>query len=106
MSKINQLQNVNLGQLINKSRSGSNNKEINGQDGQKDFGSTIADFVEAVNNAQKQSAKEVSDVIQGKSDNLHQAMATMEEARLSFQLMLEIRNKVLESYQEVKRMQV
>ncbi len=37
---------------------------------------------------------------------LHQAMIAMEEASVSFQLMVEVRNKLLESYQELMRMQV
>ena len=45
-------------------------------------------------------------VINGESENLHEAMASLEEASLSFQLMLEIRNKLLESYKEVERMQI
>ena len=105
MPNINQLQKVNLGDLINQNKA-AQNKKPEESEGKKDFGQTITDFVNAVNNTQKQSAQETSDVIQGKSDNLHQAMATMEEARLSFQLMIEIRNKLMESYQEVQRMQV
>ena len=37
---------------------------------------------------------------------LHQVMIANEEASLSFQLMVEVRNKLLESYQELMRMQV
>ena len=37
---------------------------------------------------------------------LHQAMIAMEEANVSLQLMVEVRNKLLESYQELMRMQV
>jgi flagellar hook-basal body complex protein FliE len=37
---------------------------------------------------------------------LHQAMIAVEEASVSFQLMVEVRNKLLESYQELMRMQV
>ena len=37
---------------------------------------------------------------------LHQAMIAMEEASVSFQLMVEVRNKLLESYQELMRMQI
>lgn len=42
----------------------------------------------------------------GDVENLHQVMLRMEETRLSFQLMLQVRNRLLESYQEVMRMQV
>lgn len=103
MPKINQLQNVNLRDLVNKTTS-QKNEQL--KEGQKDFGQTISDFVNAVNESQKDASQKAQDVIQGKSDNLHQAMASMEEARLSFQLMIEIRNKLLESYQEIQRMQV
>lgn len=37
---------------------------------------------------------------------LHQAMISQEEASVSFQLMVEVRNRLLESYQELMRMQV
>jgi flagellar hook-basal body complex protein FliE len=37
---------------------------------------------------------------------LHKAMIAVEEASVSFQLMVEVRNKLLDSYQELMRMQV
>ncbi len=72
----------------------------------RDFGQTISDFIQAVNNKQISSQQQVADVIEGRSENLHQAMASLEEARLSFQLMIEIRNKLLESYKTLERMQI
>lgn len=42
----------------------------------------------------------------GDVGNLHQVMLRIEESRLSFQLMLQVRNRLLESYQDVMRMQV
>jgi len=38
--------------------------------------------------------------------NLHQAMISMQEASVSFSLMVEVRNKLVESYQELMRMQI
>lgn len=75
------------------------------KDGQS-FGDTLTDFLDVVNNNSKEAAQQVTDVVQGKSDNLAQAMMSMEESKLSFQLMIEIRTKLLESYQEISRMQV
>jgi flagellar hook-basal body complex protein FliE len=70
------------------------------------FADTIREFLSAVNETQKEGAKKVAEVIRGESESLAEAMSALEEARLSFQLMLEIRNKLLESYQEIQRMQI
>jgi flagellar hook-basal body complex protein FliE len=45
-------------------------------------------------------------VLSGQNVSLHQAMISMQEANVSFQLMVEVRNKLLESYQELMRMQI
>ena len=42
----------------------------------------------------------------GEVDNLHQVMISMEQAKLSFQLALQVRNRVLEAYQDILRMQI
>ena len=42
----------------------------------------------------------------GETNNLHQAMIAMQEASVAFSLMVEMRNKLVEGYQEVMRMQV
>jgi flagellar hook-basal body complex protein FliE len=42
----------------------------------------------------------------GQNVPLHQAVVAMEEANVSFQLMVEVRNRMLEAYQEIMRMQV
>ena len=42
----------------------------------------------------------------GEADNLHQVMINLEQAKLSFELVVQIRNKLLDAYQELMRMQV
>ena len=101
MSSINQLTSINFRELVQNKQTTKATAEKT-----KDFGETISDFLKAVNQNQKDSAQKVSDVIEGKSENLHEAMALLEESKLSFQLMLEIRNKLLDSYKEIERMQV
>ena len=51
-------------------------------------------------------AEETKKVLADKNENVHDAMVALEEASLSFQMMLEVRNRILESYQELKRTQV
>lgn len=104
MSTINQVTSVNLSDLIRNSSSRTQN--LNEQMKPRDFGETISDFIQAVNQQSRDSSQKVSDVIQGRSHNLHEAMASLEESGLSFKLMVEIRNKLLESYKEIERMPV
>jgi len=104
MSIINQVSAVNLSDLIRNSSSPS--QHLNEQMKTRDFGDTISDFIQAVNKQSKDSSQKVSDIIQGRSHNMHEAMASLEESGLSFKLMVEIRNKLLESYKEVERMPV
>ena len=58
--------------------------------------------------AQKQAAagSAVTGLLSGQNVSLHQAMISMEEANVSFQMMVEVRNRLLDSYQELMRMQI
>jgi flagellar hook-basal body complex protein FliE len=70
------------------------------------FAGALEKMVNEVNNKQIAASQSVHDLQSGKNASLHQTMISMEEASISFQLMVEVRNKVLESYQELMRMQV
>jgi flagellar hook-basal body complex protein FliE len=59
-----------------------------------------------VSSKQGVAAEAVSGLQAGQNVPLHQAVIAMEEANVSFQLMVEVRNKLLESYQELMRMQI
>ena len=59
-----------------------------------------------VNDKQAAAADAVAGLMSGKNVTLHQAMISMEEASVSFQMMVEVRNKLLDSYQELMRMQI
>ena len=63
-------------------------------------------MVEQVDAAMKAGRAKAHEVLAGESDNLHQSMIAMQEAGVSFNLMLEVRNKMMESYQELMRMSV
>ena len=63
-------------------------------------------MVESVDGAMKAGRAQANAVMTGESDNLHQSMIAMQEAGVAFNLMLEVRNKMMESYQELMRMQV
>ena len=70
------------------------------------FGEMVGNAVQQLNDLQRNSEAAAMDLSTGKSANLHGALVSMEEASLAMQLTLQVRNKVVESYQEVMRMQV
>ena len=70
------------------------------------FENMLSQFVGEVSARQSAGADAVHGLLSGKNVSLHQAMISMEEANLSFQMMVEVRNKILDSYQELMRMSV
>lgn len=69
-------------------------------------GRFFSELVSKVNDIQVQSDKSVQGLASGENKNLHEVMIAVEKASISFQFMSQVRNKALEAYQEVMRMQV
>lgn len=74
--------------------------------GRDAFAETLGNLVGEVGAKQSAAGDSVRGLITNQGVSLHQAMIAMEEASVSFQLMVEVRNKLLEGYQELMRMQV
>lgn len=70
------------------------------------FGQMMGQMVGEISAKQDAAGAALTGLLSGENVSLHQAMIAMEEASVSFQLMVEVRNKLLESYQELMRMQV
>ena len=70
------------------------------------FGNVLGNLISDVNAKQNVAMESVSGLQSGQGVPLHQAVIAMEEANVSFQLMVEVRNKLLDSYQELMRMQL
>jgi flagellar hook-basal body complex protein FliE len=70
------------------------------------FSNLLGNFVNEVNTQQTAAGDAISGLMAGKNVSLHQTMISMEEANVSFQMMVEVRNKLLDSYQELMRMQI
>ncbi len=70
------------------------------------FGTMLDGLVGAVAEKQAASADLTKKVLLGENDQLHQSVIAMQEASVAFTLMVEVRNKLVESYQELMRMQV
>lgn len=71
-----------------------------------DFGSHLKSALGEVTDLQQQANQAIEQLVgEGKGD-LQQTIVALEKADVSFRLMMQIRNKVLEAYQEIMRMQV
>ena len=80
--------------------------QVAGPQGGKAFSDFLGEMVAEVNAKQGAAADAAQGVLAGENVPLHSAMLAMEEASVSFQLMVEVRNKLMESYQELMRMQI
>jgi flagellar hook-basal body complex protein FliE len=70
------------------------------------FGAVLKDSILEVNKLQTDAGKAIENLAQGKVENVHEAMIAMEKASVSFNLMLEVKNKLMSAYDEMMRMQV
>jgi len=72
----------------------------------KPFSKMLIESIEKVNDLQKQADKSIDELVVGDNKDIVQTMITMEKADVSFRLMMQIRNKILQAYEEVMRTQV
>ncbi len=81
-------------------------QELKTPDSKESFGNMLTRAVNNVDQTLKESDQNVQDFIAGKTDNVHDVMISMQRAQISFQMMVEIRNKAIETYNEISRMQI
>ncbi|NCQ35573.1 flagellar hook-basal body complex protein FliE [bacterium] len=71
-----------------------------------DFAHKLQQAINEVGSLQDRREEMVTDMVAGGPTEVHDVMIAARESQLAFELMLETRNKLLEAYQEVMRMQV
>ena len=72
----------------------------------KSFADTLNDAIGAVDNLQKTSDKAAQNLATGRTDNVADVMIASEKADIALKLMVQVRNKIIDAYQEVMKMQV
>jgi flagellar hook-basal body complex protein FliE len=70
------------------------------------FSETLGQMVRGVSDLQTQAQEAAVALAAGQTVDMSQALVTIEEANISLQLALQIRNKLLEAYQDIMRMPV
>ena len=68
------------------------------------FGNVLKDMVKDVNELQGKAIDSVDALTRGEVQDLHQVMIQMSKAEIGFKFMMEVRNKLVEAYQEIMRM--
>lgn len=66
----------------------------------------LKDAIAQANDVQLQASHMVDELVTGKTQNIHQAMVALQQADISFQLMMQVRNKLVGAYEEIQRMQI
>lgn len=70
------------------------------------FAKQLTDALNQVNELQVKADDYAAKLVLGEVDDIHQVTVAMEQAKLSLQLAVQVRNKIIEAYQEIARMQV
>ncbi|HYM09668.1 MAG TPA: flagellar hook-basal body complex protein FliE [Bryobacterales bacterium] len=70
------------------------------------FGAVLRQAIERVNEMQYQGGAEVQRLLTGDSQDMHKSMMSVQRSELAFEMLLAVRNKVVEAYQEIMRIQV
>ena len=77
-----------------------------GETAGKSFGQFLSDALENVNDLQQKADQASVDLATGRIEDISEVMVAAEKASVALQLTIQVRNKVLESYQEMMRMSV
>ncbi len=88
----------NLDQFTSQPASGAS-------DGEGNFGSVLKSAINQVEQLHGSAEQQVTDLLKGDRSDVHNVMIAVEKADIAFQLMMQVRNKIVSAYQEVSRMQ-
>lgn len=79
--------------------------DVNNDSGATNFGDVLKNAVYTVNNSSDTAASQVNNLLQGHGGDINSVMIAVEKADVSFQLMMQVRNKIVNAYQEIEKMQ-
>ena len=79
------------------------NKENNVKN-DSSFDNILTESLKEVNSAQNEANSAVESLVAGRTENIHETMIQMQKASISFQMMMEVRNKLVDAYNEIIKM--
>lgn len=72
----------------------------------KSFAAILKQSINEVNELQKEADKAILELTTGDNMSIHETVIALEKAEISFKLLMQVRNKIIEAYQEIMRMQI
>jgi len=84
------------------------NKEqvVSNEESKANFSDVINDAINKVNETQVNANSMIEGLIKGEDVSMHDVMLSVQESQMSMQLMLEVRNKLFDAYQEISKVQL
>lgn len=82
---------------------GTGQKAISGEE-TKSFSDMLNSSIQEINQLQTNANQQVEKLAKGEIKDVHQVMVAAKEASLTFSMMMQIRNKIVEAYQEISKM--
>jgi flagellar hook-basal body complex protein FliE len=76
-----------------------------GVSGEGSFSSVLSNAVHTVDQLHTSAASQVSNLLRGGGADLNEVMVAVEKADVAFQLMMQVRNKIVNAYQDIEKMQ-
>lgn len=104
MSRVNFDSKVFLNQ-VNNNTIPSTNENVDKEE-KVNFEDVLKNAVNKVNNVQINANEDIETLIKGEDITMHDVMLSMQEAQMSMQLMLEMRNKLYDAYKELSSVQL
>lgn len=80
--------------------------KIAGQQDGPSFKDVLMQNIEQVNRLQQDAEMAVEDLVTGRRDDAAQVMVAKQKSDLAFQMLLQVRNKMVDAYEEIKQMRV
>ncbi len=77
-----------------------------GTAGSPGFMDSLKSAIGNVNDAQMEASRAVGALMTGDTQDIHRTMVALQQADVSFQLMMQVRNKLVAAYEEIQRMQI
>jgi flagellar hook-basal body complex protein FliE len=99
------MSNLSLGGIPNTYLPQSSAMDSGSDSGGVNFGDILKNAVNSVNQVSDSAAAQVSNLLQTGNGDVNSVMIAVEKADVSFQLMMQVRNKIVNAYQDIEKMQ-